>query len=815
MNRWFENDRKWGENGFVDYFAGPHIENDFWGIPEPYRYTFVTYCLRTDIWRMYARSGNRAYRDFCEGTTRSFMDNIHMHWNPPSGSGLVRGLFRVGEYAGTGKGLPMYWAEDSQSHIWGSSDFHNYMWLYYLTGERRAKEVIEEYARSVKQIWEPERAMRNERVIMATRLRAQCYEFTLDPELKELTEAYTGLFYDPEAAMHIGNKQDGGSYYKIFSNVRGLIDAWEILGNPRCLDLAMRAAEISWQNDLGDTGGDRSYNPGLAFYGNFLYTLTGEPRYAQAMAISLRQLVAEIIMGNPQFLKETASDKRMTFGLQAERTSLILEADLALDVLARSGADTNMLCSWVGYNHIASDIGNYAKPKVVFRRFPDTSTTLYFASLVRAYGYQYPFDPLEGKAKLDPLPGHEGVRLKCLEPETGGRHNYGYDLIQLMERTGGSGILCIPKDVPAAYNTFEISLPSSAGYILAGAKIPMVLYAPGYWMPSWQQLPPVRYYFNLPKDSHDAQIFFGGNTKLFDPAGNLLGTNGIVNSWVNLPGSKPGLWSFEPMEEAKAVRVRNLPPFFAVGDSNLYFTPEIAWAREPIPEPARKILPGMNYVPGPGSAQTNQAVYLPGWSHIQIPAGLPHPSGDGNVYLPCKEGTIDFFAKPADWDSLDPAARPPFGGDFFKILETKGLELDYCLKPEFYGPGKLRLYMEERGVDFSRHGAIFERDKWAHIAVVWGRGILAAFINGKLGAEAPAKIEGGLLPPMKELNVGRSMIMDELRISDIVRYTADFQAPLPGTEFTLDEHTRALFHFNGSLEGQSYGVTNPPQAKIN
>ena len=50
---------------------------------------------------------------------------------------------------------------------------------------------------------------------------------------------------------------------------------------------------------------------------------------------------------------------------------------------------------------------------------------------------------------------------------------------------------------------------------------------------------------------------------------------------------------------------------------------------------------------------------------------------------------------------------------------------------------------------------------------------------------------------------------DELRLSDIARYAQDFTPPARDRELDLDKHTRALFHFNGSIDGQSHGHDDP------
>jgi hypothetical protein len=55
---------------------------------------------------------------------------------------------------------------------------------------------------------------------------------------------------------------------------------------------------------------------------------------------------------------------------------------------------------------------------------------------------------------------------------------------------------------------------------------------------------------------------------------------------------------------------------------------------------------------------------------------------------------------------------------------------------------------------------------------------------------------------------------DELRLSDIERYTNDFTPPARDRELELDEHTRALFHFNGNLDGQCHGHDGPLPASF-
>lgn len=81
----------------------------------------------------------------------------------------------------------------------------------------------------------------------------------------------------------------------------------------------------------------------------------------------------------------------------------------------------------------------------------------------------------------------------------------------------------------------------------------------------------------------------------------------------------------------------------------------------------------------------------------------------------------------------------------------------------------------------------WEKDAWHHIAFTWdaARNLRALFIDGKKIGAAPADEFRELVPQAKYLHVGGALsgssevarvpcLIDELRISNIVRYTADF-----------------------------------------
>jgi hypothetical protein len=134
--------------------------------------------------------------------------------------------------------------------------------------------------------------------------------------------------------------------------------------------------------------------------------------------------------------------------------------------------------------------------------------------------------------------------------------------------------------------------------VFATTRIPLVLHAPGAWLPaplddasySRKERPvftTFRYYFLAPEGSKDPQIYFEGSGRLFEPGGKPFQQGKPLPGWVRLPADRPGLWAFEGVVN-KRVQVKNLPPFFAVGDPESYFLPDVPWAPQEALGPAKR-----------------------------------------------------------------------------------------------------------------------------------------------------------------------------------------------------------------------------------
>jgi hypothetical protein len=793
MRWWHARIHEFGEYGFVDYYAGPHLSYN--GIfPDEKRYHWATYGLRPGLWRVVLRGGDRDTREFAERCTRSFMDNSLAHWDGPA---KVRGLYVAaapgGDEAATPATLPLYWQGGSGFNISSSTDLDQFLHCYQLTGNRRARDVVLQFADGAKRDWTPAKLAREWRALMTMRTLVQAYGFTWDEELRAMAEATADTFCDPRGEIGLTKDRPyNSSTYKTQVDVAALLDAWEILGAPRYRDLARKAAEHWWAALLGNT--PLQYMNPQGRIGHFLFGETGDP--------AIPEVLAQQIRWASHYWDADKNDWRGLINA-SEMLFVVQGIAWAQDVLARSGAWTQPTASWAG----ADDFG-YPVSFVVQKK-ADEALDLRVSLPAESDGY-----------------GHAGagISVKPLAPKSA----WGLDLNRVTETSSGSALVRLPKDAPAG--AYELTPRRQGNHlVMANARAPLVLHAPEYWQPAPPSDPPVRYFFRVPEGVGDAQIFFEGTARLFAPQGNARDGGRPQHGWVDL--KTPGLWSFEPLNN-KLVRVRNAPPFFAARDAAFYFEPPVPWQREPIAAAPARPDPNALYVPGAVRTPNNQALHIAGRRVFALEAGPAHASGDGGQFLPFKQGTIEFFYKP-NWSTFElqtessPLLTMPVdrGGESWSLTHyTRADAADWfqsrTLLATFTTTGASKL----RNIRCYRR-TIFEAGKWVHVAWVWGQPpgavtrkgeknvlVTQVYINGQPGLFSPDPVPGNVpafAPKRFCTSRGFDGAMDELRISDTMRYTAAFTPPSFDREFAAAEHTRALFHFNGTLDGESHGHKGP------
>lgn len=804
----------WGDYGFVDYFNGPHLSyRDKYVVQK--RYSKAMYTLKADMWRLYARSGERKMRTFIENVARTFMDVDVAQWD---GDGRLKGLFHSPPGSdlkpSTPHNLPMPWAGPARLHYSSTTNMNLIAWDYYLTGNRRAKDVMMDFADGAKRQWTPTHAAQAWRSLMVFRTLVQTYAFTWDPDLRAMAEATADQFYDPQCELSLSKNRPYSSTYKTQVDIRAIEDGWNILGGDRYHEMLMKMAHRWWVPLMGRW--PHFYCNPQGRIGSLLYAETGHPHVPQTLATQLRYSASGY---------DAEQDHTVGCEGAASCTFIFEGLPYAMETLVRSNCDRVPTASWIGYE----DFGYPSS--IVVRKADYEYVDLYAVTSGQAEG-------ATGEILTD-CPHVELLNTSS---------RFGLDLHTLSEHSAGGTKLRLPKDGPGG--DYRIT-PAKRGFHIcyADSRAPMVLYAPEYWRPAPAQVPQIPYYFELPEGTEDGQIFFEGSAKLFDPEGAPWRDGEPQHGWVTLPSDKPGLWSFLPVDN-ELVTSRNLPPFFAAESASSYFRPEIAWEREAVEQYEPPAFDEV-FIPGAINSSAAGAVHLTGKRSLRLKGGPAHPSGNGLRFLPFKQGTIEFWMKP-NWHTCDLYPEGSKTLIQMAVEQGKPWSLWHYVKPRsrnsyhdflhshvLYGwfmsdglakPSTLRRYRR----------TVFEPGQWTHVAWVWGTeddivprnppyhtkvhdDVLVAriFVNGKQGSNTGYRWYGNEPADMPiAISIGRNYAsanidaaIDELRISDVQRYSTDFE-PSRKAEFELDEHTRALFHFDGDLHGESWQHAAPLAATL-
>ncbi|MCD6359673.1 MAG: hypothetical protein J7M38_02340 [Armatimonadetes bacterium] len=799
IRQWHAKIPMWGDYGFVDYYAGPHLSYKGKYVNMK-RYSHITYTFKPDLWLMYARSGDRETREFISRVITTESDGCMAHWNGPH---KMRGLFMIDSGSdlptgGVRKGqLPFFWESATYAHISSSSNVNNWAWMYYLTGDRRARDVALEYFEGLKRWWTPAAARRNARQLVLVRMLNGGWAMTWDPELRALADATMDCIADPDAELgYTQNRskfdQPASTLYKTQVDIRALIEIWRTTGDERYHRMALKTARYWWQRSLAKW--PLFYTNPLGVAGSLLYYETGDLRYPQAMLVQMRQAASAY---DPETGKMSGVES-------AEKTTWLFEGTAHAErVLRDAGYTGKPLASWAAWEDFGMPSG------LVFHKPPRQAVAMDLVS--------------PGDFKI------VGVR----EPDDAEGRPW------IVEESYGNRSIAIPAGAPAG--DYRL-VPGDYGlhFVVANAGVPMVIYAPDYWRPAPAQAPAVPYYFRIPEDATRPAILFEGSAQVFDPSGKPLADGEALHGWVDLPADRPGLWSFLPVDN-QLVKVRNLPPFFAVESAEMYFEPDIPW-QVTEPQVVEEISPDTRYVTGAVNTPGNQALYLGGKHDFRLDGGQMHPSGDGRQLLPMSEGTIEFWFRPS-WNTVDLPLKTKTilalrvaSGDAWYVSylmaeRNRNAWLDFVgshvLYAHFYTDGpKKRITMR------TYRRTVFEANEWVHVAWVWGPRdhtraghetrlcdnvlVTEIYINGRRGQQwgyrwkdnKPADLPSFL--HMYQLDAA----VDELRISDIQRYREDFEPPSRDAEFALDEHTRALMHFNGDLSVESYGLAGTAEAVV-
>ena len=747
--------------------------------PELARYN-LSYSLRSDVWTLYARSGERTIRDFAQDTNRTFLDGRLLHCDGPR---KVRGLF--GQVSGAEDALkmslPYYWAAGTQYNLHCSTQISGFLLDYYLTGYRRAGDCLREFADGMTRFWTPQ-GVRQWRIIKSQMAMTEVYTATWDRDLRALCDLTGQYMQDPECALGLCKATQGYSTsYKTQADLSGLILQADVFGYRAYHDMARKVAEFYWAPFTEPIG----YQCPAGYVAGFLYDETGDPAIAAGAALMLAALPAarDPATGGPPHMRV------------ADLSFLFRGFALAQDVVRRAGLSEKNLTAWAG----AEDFG-FPVSLAVFKEADQAVEITYRA-------------PTEGAGGM--------VQVSAIHPKS----DWGLDLNVVRETSLGRAEITIPKDAPrGAYLIQPGRRARNTPWPTAACR--WSSHAPEYWIPLPALLPAARVYFNVPQDARGAQIFFAGSARLFDPQGKPLG-DGPQSKWIDLPGDRPGLWSFEPVRSG-LVRVRNLPPLFAVGRREAWFDPDLPWSRsgpqgaaEPAPPPGVRFVPGAIQTPG------NQALYLRGQQRFTLAAGAA--VADGGRFLPFRQGTIEFWFRPS-WDTFSLAdgtktlwempTAGPSGWRMTYLMDAAAASAYQSHALLGWMPSDGRI--PHLGMRVYRR-TLFEQDRWVHVAYVWGRQAdrgepltSAIYVDGKRSMDRAYSFAGQhveFAPRQFILHGSLEGAVDELRVSGSQR-DARFRSAVAEPRVGAGRRHAGPVSFQRQAEGRSFGHDGPLPARL-
>ncbi|VAW12584.1 hypothetical protein MNBD_BACTEROID01-447 [hydrothermal vent metagenome] len=217
-----------------------------------------------------------------------------------------------------------------------------------------------------------------------------------------------------------------------------------------------------------------------------------------------------------------------------------------------------------------------------------------------------------------------------------------------------------------------------------------------------------------------------------------------------------------------------------------------------------------------------------------VPAGTGWSAIGKPYHFEPKQGTIEAWVKPS-WDSDDGREHT-----FFRVNPKWHLD-KFAKPPKRWIPERKRIRFlavkrgDEQGNEFEflirdrdmkvhsiKASLPFKKDTWANIALTWdfAKGQMSLFFNGEKVGQIKEGRPWKLDCVMELLEFGNRNgiihgeedfsrycfdgVFDEIRISDIIRYGSGY-VPESQKPFVVDKNTRALFHFDGSLEGTHFG----------
>ena len=800
------------------------------------------YGLRREPWRLYARSGERTYYDWGHCFSRFTGDWYVAHWNAPE---KKMGYFIESKsYGGKYPNLPVFWGDYTTAYI-NAGVIDNWLFEYYLTGDERSLDIVYRIKDAfVKDKWKVG--------VSETAIKTFIALSMLDWDEGAIKTARDLAHSIIDLESQNGLKGSGyGAQYKDHRTSFALAEYYLQTGDELVKEAILKLIDQRYRFD-------RRYRPAGhknhdLFMHSLAYWLTGEETHKKVVEQTVRDLLYYTSL-NP--LKEQLKQKpdnlldwpnlyifppfpgpRATFYLgQHEYHNPFIGIPTALKFLDKEG--------WSGKTTpvLVKPMINPAG-KILFshKKGKETKMSLYLETNekeIKPEIFSYPED-----IKNRPV---AGVKTNIEEIMPMGKYfldrpneypitDKKYHIFLEVPSETASGLYLLSFSEKDTFTLLEISSEKAALYcpdgfwsICVGDHSGSEFGRAGEGRPA---------FFKVPGNLKELEIFLGRPARLRAPDGTIIvdWSNKNIGKMTVPTEGRGGMWSFEFFTPSVIgqytpffVKLLNVEPIVTFGSPD--FFPE-GTTGKPIKISSVKS-PALGTSLQFAEGMTGKSVKLSGEQTFRFSKGEPVSSG-GYTCFPVEKGTVEFWFKP-DWTTWEIPIEMTQAIDipFLTSSHIKLFHRYWCLLGFAKVYGMLRMEAIEKDQNSIAAGFqgkhFFKSGEWVHISYTWDvkegeksmDGEMKVYVNGKklLTENAPYRINtvkgAKLFKPAdkdEEIILGPfNGSMDLLRISDVVRYTEDFE---PSKSYGLDGNTRALFYFDGNLKGISALSKKPIEAK--
>jgi len=713
-------------------------------------------------WIMFARSADPRYSTFGLDNARHVMDIDMCHvtnedygkypeWNP-------WGKRKGGRYGGNG-GIIHY---ASNLYVLGC-DSHVDQWLYayYLTGYRRAWDILLEEGEYYRKLIENEldyyfRGYRHRMTGGALRTLIAIYRATWDKRYLKLAERAAGWCYEHAGADGVVRYDDGYM-------APGLWTYYQATGDKRMLDLFLRCMREQGQETvpLYDTRAYSFYGPAMA------YLATDDPTYLGRSLEWIDQFRTSSLAAYSYLTVHLQYVPYMVAAVAAcDRPVRPRGYDTATDgeiLLRRDKAEAFTLRTrWACYDRRFMSGAQFKRWQEYVKRH-----SLSARVVVRDANLQ------EVAATPIPLAG-EQIRKGLV---------YASGLVDIAVPNGPPGVyrLAIESDeILPAMKLFLVSGPvkavydSSTSYVAFGNRF-------HFLVPEGRRTFGMRFKAQLMRTTLSVEVY--------DPSGRSvltwkkeLGAHPLSEyqplEWEVPPGSDGKLWSFSfcprnLFNERVYVQIDG-HPYLATSPA-AFFIPELELAsRSTLSQESES------------RRAEGKHIAIPARKALEISRGAERGAGRYER-IAASEGTIEFLVRPR-WAPDDLNNR----------------ELVKCGKLYTYRRGSIGTYVV-LGSTALQSGFAMAGGQWYHVTVVWGKSDkdeslldTRLYVNGvdAGGQSQETAVLGDWTGASIRIGSSVPLDIDEVRVSDMARYGEDFD---PGPFGQADEHALVQLDFEGPL----------------